>query len=197
MSVQSPGAGAVYDRSLLIRVAAHDDDSKLGRITLYAGGRKIRSFTEGLRNGKPVEIDWMGARQLPYGPVTVTVEALDEFGNTTRQDIAVTRVDPAAMPAQAPLVELKLKGRGLKRSVRGRVRAPGAAFEPGGKVVISWQYLRKGRWVTLHKRSKNANRPFGYSQRLRKAGRWRVIAEYSGAAPFAPARSSRLTFRAG
>ena len=77
------------------------------------------------------------------------------------------------------------------------MRAPGAAFEPGGKVVISWQYLRKGRWVTLHKRSKNANRPFGYSQRLRKAGRWRVIAEYSGAPPFAPARSSRLTFRAG
>ena len=40
--------------------------------------------------------------------------------------------------------------------------------------MIEWQYLRKGRWVTLHKRSKNANRPFGYAQRLRKAGRWRV-----------------------
>jgi hypothetical protein len=196
VTVQAPTAGAVYDRSLLIRVAAHDDESRLGRISLYAGGQKIRSFTEGLRNGRAVEIDWMGARRLPYGPVTVTVEALDEFGNTTRQEIAVRRVDPGAMPAQSPLVELKLAGRGLKRSVRGRVRAPGAAFEPGGKVVISWQYLRKGRWVTLHKRSKNANRPFGYSQRLRKAGRWRVVAEYGGAAPFAPARSARLAFRA-
>ena len=94
VSVHAPTANAVYDRSLLIRVAAHDDDSKLGRITLYAGGRKIRSFTEGLRNGRPVEIEWMGARELPYGPVNVTVEALDEFGNTTRQDIPVTRVEP-------------------------------------------------------------------------------------------------------
>jgi len=196
ISVQAPGAGAVYDRSLLVRVAARDEDSKLGRITLYAGGRKIRSFTEGLRNDKPVEIEWMGARRLPYGPVTVTVEALDEFGNTSRKEIPVSRVDPASMPSQAPTVALRLSGRGLRRTVIGHVSAPGAAFEPGGKVVISWQYLRKGRWVTLHKRSKNANRPFGYSQRLRKPGRWRVVAEYSGAPPFAAARSPRLSFRA-
>ena len=196
ISVAAPTAGAVYDRSLLVRVAAHDDHSKLGRITLYAGGRKIRSFTEGLRNDHPVEIDWMGARQLPYGAVTVTVEALDEFGNTSKQDIAVSRVDPAQMPAQAPSVALRLTGRGLKRVVRGRVTADGAAFQPGGKVVISWQYQRKGRWVTLHKRSKNANRPFGYSQRLRKPGRWRVVAEYTGVPPFAAARSARLMFSA-
>ena len=63
------------------------------------------------------------------------------------------------------------------RRVAGRVSAPGAAFQPGGKVVITWQYKRKGRWVTLHKRSKNANSPFAYAQRLRKAGRWRVVAE--------------------
>ena len=61
------------------------------------------------------------------------------------------------MPAQAPRVALRLSGRGLVRRVSGRVSAPGAAFEPGGKVVITWQYKRKGRWVTLHKRSKNAN----------------------------------------
>ena len=78
----------------------------------------------------------------------------------------------------------------------GKVTAPGAAFKPGGKVVITWQYKRKGRWVTLHKRSKNASKPFAYAQRLRKAGRWRVVASYTGAAPFAPARSATLSFRA-
>ena len=62
--------------------------------------------------------------------------------------------------------------------------------------MITWQYKRKGRWVTLHKRSKNANRPFAYAQRLRKAGRWRVVANYSGAAPFAAARSQALSFSA-
>ena len=202
ISVQAPTAGAVYDRSLLVRVAAHDDQSSLGRITFYANGRKIRSFTDGLRNDRPVEIDWMGARELPYGQVTVTVEALDEFGNTSTRDIQVRRVDPAAMPAQAPRVALRLSGRGLVRRVSGRVSAPGAAFQPGGKVVITWQYKRKGRWVTLHKRSKNANKPFAYAQRLRKAGRWRVLASYTRrgavrAGAFAGAVVQRALRRAG
>ena len=196
ITVAVPTAGAVFDRSLLIRVSANDELSALGRITLYANGKKIRSFTDGLENDKAVEIDWMGARSLPYGPVTVTVEALDEFGNTAKQDIQVTRVDPAKTTAKKPVVALKLSGRGLVRRVSGKVSAPGAAFKPGGKVVITWQYKRKGRWVTLHKRSKNAGKPFAYAQRLRKAGRWRVVASYTGAAPFAPARSATLSFRA-
>ena len=120
----------------------------------------------------------MGARKLPYGPVNVKVEALDEFGNASRREIVVRRVDPASMPVQRPVVALRLSGKGMKRKVRGRVTAPGAAFRPGGKVVIEWQYRRKGRWVTLHKRSKNASRPFRYAQRLRKQGRWRVVARY-------------------
>lgn len=195
VSVQAPTAGAVYDRSLRIRVAARDEQSKLGRISLYASGQKIRSFTTGLRNDKPVEIEWMGARNLPYGPVDVTVEALDEFGNTTRQKIAVTRVNPAEMPAQRVQVEMRLGGRGLVRTVRGQVGAPGAAFQPGGKVLISWQYRRRGRWVTLHKRTKNANRRFTYTQRLRKRGQWRIVAYYRGAPPFKPSRTVLRRFR--
>ncbi len=196
VSVHSPSAGAMYDRSLKIRVAARDEQSKLGRITLYAGGHKIRSFTDGLRNDEPVEIEWMGARNLPYGPVDVTVEALDEFGNTTRRAIPVTRVDPAAMPPRAARVSLRLSGRGLVRTVRGRVSAPGAALQPKGKVVISWQYRRRGRWVTLHKRSKNAGRSFRYKQLLRNKGRWRVVADYRGAAPFKRSRTALRSFRA-
>ena len=80
---------------------------------------------------------------------------------------------PAAMPAQRPVVGLRVSGKGMKRTVRGLVSARGAAFLPAGKVVIEWQFQRKGRWVTLHKRSKNANRPFSYAQRLRKPGAWR------------------------
>ena len=196
VSVQAPTAGAVYDRSLKIRVAARDDQSRLGRITLYASGQKIRSFTDGLRNDKAVEIEWMGARNLPYGPVDVTVEALDEFGNTTRQAIPVTRVDPATMPALRAKVATRLSGRGLVRTVRGRVNAPGAAFQPKGKLRISWQYRRKGRWVTLHKRSKNANRRFSYRQRLRKPGRWRIVIEYRSAPPFKSSKTVLRSFRA-
>ena len=93
-------------------------------------------------------------------------------------------------------MKLKLSGKGLKRKVKGTVSAPGAAFLPGGKVVIEWQYKRKGKWVTLHKRSKNANRPFSYAQRLRKKGRWRVVATYKGVPPFKAAKSRRVAFSA-
>ena len=192
-----PGTDAVFDRSLTIKVVARDHASRLGRITLYANDRKIRSFTGGaLANDRPVGIEWMGARNLPYGQVNVKVEALDEFGNTTHQEVGVKRVDPASMPAQRPTVKLRLSGKGLKRRVRGIVSAPGAAFLPTGKVVVQWQYQRKGRWVTLHKRSRNANRPFSYAQRLRKTGRWRVVAQYSGVKPFLSASSKRIAFRA-
>ena len=60
----------------------------------------------------------------PYGPVNVKVEALDEFGNTTHREVPVRRVDPASMPAQRPVVGLRLSGKGLKRRVRGTVSAP-------------------------------------------------------------------------
>ena len=87
------------------------------------------------------------------------------------------------MPAQRPVVKLAAqRARACKRKVRGQVTAPARRSCPAGKVVIEWQYKRKGRWVTLHKRSKNANRPFTYAQRLRKPGRWRVVARYKGAA---------------
>ncbi len=197
LEVISPATDSVYDRSLTIEAVAKDDLSELGRISFYANEKKIRSFTgNALRGGRPVGIEWMGARMLPYGPVRVTVEALDQYGNTSTRDITVRRVNPALMPAQRPLVKVKLSGTGLKRTIAGRVAAPGAAFLPGGKVVIEWQFRRKGRWVTLHKRSKNANRSFRYSQRLRKKGRWRVVVRYKGVAPFKPARSRPVSFSA-
>lgn len=197
LTVMSPAPGALYDRSLAIEVSARDAKSKLGRISFNANGRRIRSFTgSDLVNGRSVGLEWMGARDLPYGPVNVTIEALDEYGNATSREVVVQRVDPAALPARRPRVSLRLSGRGVNRRVRGTVSSQGFAFKPGGKVVVQWQYKRKGRWVTLHKRSANANRPFDQRQRLRKPGRWRVLARYSGDRPFLPARSSRISFRA-
>ena len=128
----SPSGGSMFDRSLLIRVAARDGTSPLGRISLYGNGRKVRSFTKDLKNGRAVQIDWQGARRLPYGPVTLTVVALDEFGNTTRRDVVVRRVNPATLPPQATTFRLRVSGRGLRRTVRGSLRAPGFAFRPGG-----------------------------------------------------------------
>ena len=196
VSVLDPTTGRQYDKDLLISASAKDAQSPLGRITFYANGQKIRSFTDGLQNGRPVQIDWMGARNLPIGPVKVTIEALDSFGNMTTREIDVVHADAASLPAQQTVVKLKVTGKGLKRTVRGTVKAPGTSFPVTGKVLVQWQFSRKGRWVTLHKASRNANKPFTYTQRLAKAGRWRVVAQYQGQKPFMSARSSRLRFSA-
>ncbi|HVP01644.1 MAG TPA: cellulase family glycosylhydrolase [Solirubrobacteraceae bacterium] len=196
ISVLNPTTGRQYDKDLLISASAKDAQSPLGRITFYANGQKIRSFTTGLQNGKPVQIDWMGARNLPMGPVKVTIEALDQFGNTSTQEIDVVHADAASLPAQKTVVKLKVSGKGLKRTVRGSVKAPGTTFPVTGKILVQWQYSRKGHWVTLHKASRNANKPFVYTQRLAKPGRWRVVAQYKGQKPFNPARSAGLRFSA-
>ncbi len=194
--VLSPTGSGMYDRTLLISASASDRQSKLGRITYYANGTKIRSFTTALKNDKAVEIDWQGAHELPYGPVTIRIEALDEFGNTSTREIQVTRVDPRTLGPQTTRVSLKLSGKGLRRKVRGTVLAPGTSFPVTGKVRVMWQFARKGHWVTLHKSSRNANRPFSYSQKMRKAGRWRVVATYTGDKPFRASSSRRLSFSA-
>lgn len=195
VSILAPTAGTYFDQSLPISVSAKDAHSKLGRITFYANGKKIRSFTEALKNDKPVGLEWMGARALPYGPVTVTIEALDSWGNVTRRDIAVQRVDPRSMPPQKTLfAKLRVYGSGLKRTVTGQLKAFGP-FAPDGKVKLEWQYRRGSAWVTLHKKSKNAARPFVYRQRLARAGRWRLRASYVATKPF-QATSTAKAFRA-
>lgn len=195
VKVLAPSAGTYFDQSLPISVSAKDAHSKLGRITFYANGKKIRSFTEGLKNDKPVGLEWMGARELPYGPVTVTIEALDSWGNVTRRDIAVQRVDPQSMPPQKTLfAKLRVYGTGLKRTVTGQLKAFGP-FAPDGKVKLEWQYRRGSSWVTLHKKSKNAAKPFIYRQRLARPGRWRLRASYIATKPF-QATSTAKAFRA-
>ena len=185
ITVLAPGSDVQYDKHLLIRVAAHDAGSPLGRISLYANGQKIRSFTAGLQNDRPLTINWMGARSLPLGPVTVTVEALDMFGNVTKRDITVTHTDVRALPLQSTQLTLHVSGKGLTRTVAGRVAASSTTFPVSGRVQLLWQYASKTGWKTLHRASRPADKPFSYLQTLVRPGHWRVIVQYGGDAPFA------------
>lgn len=194
ISVKAPTEGAQYGDSLFIQASASDSNG-LGRITFLADGKKIRNFTKSLSNGKTVSIDWQGAKSLGLGEHTVTVQALDMFGNVSESTVHVRHVDATALPAQATTVDIKVRGKGLKRTVSGRVRAP-AAFGLRGKVQVLFQFRGKNGWRTLHKASKNANKPFKVSQRLARKGRWRVQVRYVGLKPFLPSTSRRVSFKA-
>jgi hypothetical protein len=199
VEVLAPTPGTVYDRYLVVRAAARDGSRAPKKITLYGNGRKVRSWGD-LKPGRPIEMRWMGARRLPYGDVTITVEAYDQNDNVTRTQVKVRRVNPATLPPQRTQVALRLSGKGRKRTVRGRVSAPGspfgAAFEPTGKVLVKWQTKRGRKWITLHKMGRGAARPFRYTQRLRYRGAWRVVAQYQGERPFRASTSSIIRFRA-
>ncbi len=195
LEVLSPRPSTIFDRALLLEATGRDEGSGLRSISFYGAGKKLRTFGN-LRNGQKVAFEWNRARYLPFGPVKVVVVAADGFGNTTREEIDVQRVDPATLPKQPTKVTLKVTGKGRTRTAKGRVDAPGfAAWRPGGRVLITWEAFRDGRWKPVHKMSRSASRSFTYRQRLRFGGRWRCVGEYQAERPFGQSRSKRVKFK--
>jgi predicted secreted protein len=65
-----------------------------------------------------------------------------------------------------------------------------------GKVAVEWQWKNKqGRWRKLVGGLKPAGKPFAFTARLKKAGRWRVRVAYQGQAPWKKTSSKYFTFR--
>lgn len=198
VTIKSPVASQQFTGALLISVSATDTGVGLARIALgYDGGKGIRNFTTDLANGKTESIDWQGAKDLPLGKHTIEVIALDKNGNTTKQEVAVTKVSPGALAATAKatfsLGKPRCKGR--RCSIRGRLRGP-AGLSLDGKAQVLWQWKsRSGRYKTIHKGLKNANKPFTFRQTLNRGGRWRVRIKYLAKPPFKSVTSTIQRFR--
>lgn len=185
-----------------LRIQATSPETDVVRMTFAVKGseRPIRNFTNA---GRPLDLrrrmptlDWQGARRLSFGRHTIVVTAVDPSGNQGRVEVPVERIDISKLPPTATRVtRLRLSGSGRVRTLRGRVTSR-LRFGIPGKVRIDWQALRGGGWKTVHKSSRNANRPFTVSQRLRSSGRWRVRAVYGGSRPFRRSSSRSVRFRA-
>jgi hypothetical protein len=157
----------------------------VARITFQADGKEIRNFTgAAVGSGKAVTLEWQGAKNLAFGPHTITAIALDPQGNTVTKSVQVTRVKKlaATLKTRIKLGKVKL-GKGRKASVAGRVvktATPGLS----GKVRVYWQQKRKGKWKTIHGGLKPANKPFTFKQKLKGKGTWRVQVRYVNVAPY-------------
>jgi hypothetical protein len=205
ITIKAPGAGHKFVTTLLIQASASDAGVGLGRITFRADGAKdeILNFTSELANDKTVELDWQGAKHLALGRHTITVEALDLNGNASSQSVEVDKVKSLAATLASRTRAYGVRCKRRRCVVTGRVSGP-AGQSIGGKAKVYWQrhtsVRRKGKrprfvWKTLHKGTRNANRPFTFAQRIRKPGRWRVQVRYLGQAPLKPSRSKYLAFR--
>jgi hypothetical protein len=184
--IHRPSAQQRYDGPLRISASAWDDGG-LFRILFKHRGRKLRGFGD-LRDGRPVTMTWWGARRLPHGPQTITVEAIDTVGNATRAEVQVLHVAPRPKRARAR-VRLTLRRRGREASLTGRVGRKGAR----GRVRVVWQWAPPAeaaaaargttvRWTQVHSHVRSARRPFRVRQRLARAGRWRVQARHGRSA---------------
>jgi hypothetical protein len=209
ITVIAPAEGAIFDQHLRIEVSATDADG-LGRITLEADGKPIRSFTDHLVSGTAVGLDWKRARELGLGDHKITVIAVDRLGsnpvtgreNQASVDVGVRRVDATTLPKQPTRIGIRLSGSGLRRTVSGRVTAPGAdtmsaSFPLAGKVRVTWQIFSNGRFKTRHKDSDAKIAPYAFTQRLAGRGRWRVRVDYEPVAPYRASASKTITFRVG
>ncbi len=176
-------------------------------------------------NGRVVGLTpWFGSAQLPIGTHVLSFVALDGFGNQSRVDVPIERVPEAALPANfeakfalGKKVSCKrgnrrsktLKGRRPLCTFKGRVAKPAGGPSLGGKVLAQWQWYSppkpkkkgvrkkaiKGKWKTLHKTRKPANKAFTFNQRMAKKGRWRLRVTYEATKPYKRIVAKDVTFR--
>jgi hypothetical protein len=197
ITIQRPTAKIQYAEALTIQAVA-TDAAGIGRITFKADGQEIRNFTGAdAKNGQAVSLEWQGSKKLSMGKHTITVEALDPSGNTSGQSVDVFHVDPSklgkTLPTKVTVKSLKRKGR--KATVRGQVVKSGELGLSGkAQVLWQWKASKKAKFKTLHKSLKPANKPFTFTQQLRKRGSWRVQVKYVAVAPYKASASKWKTF---
>ena len=127
---------------------------------------------------------------------------MDKNGNTSSKSIEVTKVKTLKATIASKVSTGKVRCKSRRCTLSGRVAAP-EGYSVGGKVVAMWQRLttskRKGKsartaWKTVHRWRKQASKPFRFSQKMSKPGRWRVQARYLGEAPLKASSSKYLYF---
>jgi hypothetical protein len=195
LTISAPTTSEQYVQVLTIGAVA-TDASSVARITFQADGAEIRNFTgTAVGSGKAVELEWQGAKNLSFGPHTITVVALDPQGNTVTKSVQVTRVKKLAATLKTTIKLAKVKvGKGRKASVSGRVlKSTPAGLS--GKVRVYWQQKRGKKWKTIHGGMKPANKPFTFRQKLKRAGTWRVQVRYVNVSPYKASTATSKTMR--
>jgi hypothetical protein len=195
LTINTPATSEQYVQVLTISAVA-TDASSVARMTFQADGNEIRNFTgTDVGSGKAVKLDWQGAKNLSFGPHTISVVALDPQGNTVTKSVQVTRVKQLAATLKTKIKLGKVKvGKGRKALVTGRV-VKSASAGLSGKVRVYWQQKRGKKWKTIHGGLKPANKPFTFRQKLKSAGMWRVQVKYVNVAPYKPSAATSKAMR--
>ena len=182
LTVYQPTDNVLYNNKLELSASARDEISPISRIRFSVGGDGIGLF-RGLKNDERVGRTWWRAGDQPYGPVKILVETSDSYGNKVTREVTAQHVNPKTLSSQKSRLELRLSGKGRRRTVSGKVHVAGTQLEATGSLKLLWQKKAGGRWVTKSRGNKVAHAEIRVSRRL-SAGTWRVRARYPGQKPF-------------
>lgn len=195
VTIAAPTGGAPFLDRLLVKASATDNQGVSG-IEMWVDGVKIG----GKRDGASYERDWFGARDLKPGAHSLVLKAYDEAQNVGEARMDIVKADPKTFdPGNAQVLFALKRGAGRRIVATGKVIAPGAPFQPTGTVKVYFEFLRTihkkgGRtakvWWPSSRFSSNARSPFRFSLKLKRPGRWRAYALYTGVAPFKPQRTA-------
>lgn len=195
LNIVSPETDEQYVQALTLSAVA-TDASNVARITFQADGKEIRNFTgAAVGSGKTVRLEWQGAKNLAFGRHTITAIALDPQGNVSTKSVQVKRVRKlaATLTTKVKLGKVKV-GKARKASISGRVSKT-ARRALSGKVRVYWQQKRGKKWKTIHGGLKPANKPFRFSQKVKRSGQWRVRVKYVNVAPYKSSTATSKAFR--
>ena len=213
-----PADGVGFTKSLLIQATATDTadtgvrPSGLARISLSVDGKPAFFRFTSIKDGETATLDWLRAADLTDGEHTLSAEAADVLGNTSKASIKIRKgAQFASKTTFKPKFVLPTgknpKCLGRRCSFKGRLTAP-PGVSIAGRVRVEWQFFSRQRvrstipgrkryilkWVTFHKGGASAKKSFTFTQRLAKGGKWRVRVFYAGALPLLKATTSFKPF---
>jgi hypothetical protein len=180
VSLITPTEGAQWVDTLSVKATA-TDDVKVDRMELNVDGEKVKTIA-----GAKFEMDWHGARELSMGAHKLSVLAYDDARNIGRVTVTVTKDRAGNIRVGRAQVTAKITRKGGRKIlISGRIAPPAdALIKPKGQVRAFLYYKKGKRWVRSGSYGAGISKPFRFSARFRKAGRWKVVVRYVAQRPY-------------
>lgn len=203
LSVLQPADNAMYVDLLGIQARASDPSGIMslrflgedGKAFFGQGGYKESGNYPAARF---VGIDWRDQHNMyGLGPHTITVEALDGYGNPTTRTIPILKVDPARI-GQLPVsvARFKVKRKGRRVAVAVRFTGPSTTaipFRYYHKVRVYIQKRVGRRWRQVFAQGRGAKNTLKVRRTL-SPGTYRAYGTFMKKAPFKGRRTKAKVF---
>jgi hypothetical protein len=217
ITLLTPTDGDAFTKSIEVQAKATDGTDAgvtaagMKQINFSVDGQ-APFFRSAVGDGQTASKIWYGAAALTDGVHTLTAQAFDQNGNATTKSVKICKGVKCAAKAAFSTKIVFAKGKipackGRTCTVKGSLVLPAGKSKPAGRVRVEWQIYSKvivkknGKkrigyaWKTYHKGGKRADKPFTFTQKLAKKGKWRVRVYYEGALPAKKSTSLFKSFR--